>query len=344
MRTNSLNLNAWDSMLPSTDPEFQFNIEGIRNGFSIIDYFPEFTEALCCDNYRSALSNTIKVENVIKSEISNGNYVITKIKPLIISALGCVPKGSNSVRLIHDASMPSKHSINNFVNKKSCSYMDLRHACKLIKHNNFLCKVDLKNAYRSVRIHKSNFKFTGLHWKFEGDSEFTYFYDTKLPFGASKSPSIFQSLSSPVCRIMKLHDVTVIANLYDFLIIDESYERCKDSLEKLLRVLRMLGFHINYDKIVRPAQRIVFLGVLIDTVDMTLSLPDDKFSDFYSLLHTFSCKRRATKRQLESLIGSLNWASQVIQGGRPFLRRMIDLKNTLVSHSDKVILNDNFFC
>lgn len=144
MRTYCLNLNACDSMLPSTDPEFQFNIEGIRNGFSIIDYFPEFTEALCCDNYRSALSNTIKVENVIKSEIRNGNYVITKIKPLIISALGCVPKGSNSVRLIHDASMPSKHSINNFVNEKSCSYMDLRHACKLIKHNNFLCKVDIK--------------------------------------------------------------------------------------------------------------------------------------------------------------------------------------------------------
>jgi len=186
MRTYSLNLNAWDSMLPSTDPEFQFIIEGIQNVFSIIDYFPEFTEALCCDNYRSALSNTIKVENVIKSEISNGNYVITKIKPLIISALGCVPKGSNSVRLIHDASMPSKHSINNFVNEKSCSYMDLRHACKLIKHNNFLCKVDLKNAYRSVHIHKSNFKLTGLHWKFEGDSEFTYFYDTKTPFRSLK--------------------------------------------------------------------------------------------------------------------------------------------------------------
>ena len=66
--------------------------------------------------------------------------------------------------------------------------MDLKVACKLIKPNSYLCKVDLKNAYRSVRIHKSNVSLTGLHWKFEGDSDSTYFYDTKLPCGASKSP------------------------------------------------------------------------------------------------------------------------------------------------------------
>jgi len=151
--------------------------------------------------------------------------------------------------------------------------MNLKVACKLIKPNSYLCKVDLKNAYRSVRIHKSNCSLTGLHWKFEGDSDSTYFYDTKLPFGASKSPSIFQSLLSAVCRIMKLHNVIVIAYLDDFLIIDESYDKCRNSLQKLLEILRLLGFHINYDKIVRPTQRLVFLGVLIDTVEMTLSLP-----------------------------------------------------------------------
>ena len=76
------------------------------------------------------------MENVINSEIQNGNYVITKIQPLITSALGSVPKGDSSVRLIHDASMPAKFCINNFVDKKSCSYMDLNVACKLIKPNN----------------------------------------------------------------------------------------------------------------------------------------------------------------------------------------------------------------
>jgi len=276
--------------------------------------------------------------------LENGNYILSKMKPLITSALGSVPKEDGSMRLIHDASMPIDSCINSFVQEKSCSYMDLRAACKLIKQNNYLCKVDLKNAYRSVSLHKSNYKYTGLHWKFEGDSNFTYFCDTKLPFGASKSPSIFQRLSSAVCRIMKnKFNVLVISYLDDFLIIEESYDSCKQALSQLLKVLRMLGFHINYNKISVPSQQLVFLGVLINTVDMTLSLSDKKLAEFVSLLESFQNKSRATKRQLESLIGSLNWAAQVVQGGRPFLRRMIDVKNTLKAHSDKVILGKDFF-
>lgn len=222
--------------------------------------------------------------------------------------------------------------------------MDLNYACKLIKPNDYLCKVDLKNAYRCVSIHESNFNLTGLHWKFDGDADETYFYDTKLPFGASKSPSIFQRLSSAVCRIMKAKfNILVISYLDDFLIISDSYNNCKNALQRLLEILRLLGFHINYSKISGPAQKLIFLGVLIDTVEMTLSLPNEKLSDFNLLLRSFQTKRRASKRQLESLIGSLNWASQVIQGGRPFLRRIIDLQNTLKGHSDKVLLNSDFF-
>jgi hypothetical protein len=47
------------------------------------------------------------VEKQIKIEIENGNYVVTKVKPLITSALGSVPKDNGSVCLIHVASMPS---------------------------------------------------------------------------------------------------------------------------------------------------------------------------------------------------------------------------------------------
>ena len=51
---------------------------------------------------------------------------------------------------------------------------------------------------------------------------------------------------------------------------------------------------------------------------MTLPLPENKLSEFLSLIQTFGSKRRATKQRLESLIGSVNLASKVIQGGRLF--------------------------
>lgn len=343
VKTYRLHFDSWCSLLPCDDKDYDFILSGVKNGFSIVDKMPDFNTQVLCDNYRSAMSQKSLVEKQIKNEIDNGNYVVTKVKPLITSAIGSVPKDNGSVRLIHDASMPNKFCLNSLVEEKACSYMDLNYACKLIKHNDYLCKVDLKNAYRCVSLHESNYNLTGLHWKFEGDAEDTYFYDTKLPFGASKSPSIFQCLSSAVCRIMKAKfNILVISYLDDFLIISNSYNECKSALQKLLFILRQLGFHINYSKIDGPAQKLIFLGVLIDTGEMTLSLPDRKLADFHGLLQTFQNKRRATKRQLESLIGSLNWASQVIQGGRSFMRRMIDLKNTLKNHSDKALLNSDF--
>jgi hypothetical protein len=87
------------------------------------------------------------------------------------------------------------------------------------------------------------------------------------------------------------------------LIISDSYNNCKNALQKLLEILRLLGFHINCNKISGPAQKLIFLGVLIDTVEMMLSLPDEKLTDFHLLLQSFQSKRRATKRQLESRIG-----------------------------------------
>lgn len=281
-----------------------------------------------------------QVESQIDYEILHGNYVICDRPMNIVSAMGAIPKSPNKVRLIHDASRPIGKSLNDYTSDNSCSYMDLSHACKLITKNCFLAKVDLQSAYRSVNIHPSNYRFTGLKWQFTNDSSVTYLYDAKLPFGAAKSPSIFQRLSSCVCRIVKLHyGITAIVYIDDFLVIEKTFEKCMFALQVLVKTLRQLGFCINWNKVEGPCQQLTFLGVRIDTCALTLSLPQDKLEALHELLMTFQSKKRASKRQLESLIGKLNWACQVIQGGRTFLRRVINAKNTLHRQSDKVLLD-----
>ena len=66
-----------------------------------------------------------------------------------------------------------------------------------------------------------------------------------------------------------------------------------------------------------------FLGVDIDTNDCVLSLGADKLNMLHDKLKTFKHRQRATKVQLQSLAGSLNWACQVVRGGRFFLRRIL---------------------
>ena len=116
--------------------------------------------------------------------------------------------------------------------------------CNIISPNCYLAKVDLKNAYRSVNICESNYKYTGLKWCFKGESHPTYLCDTKLPFGAAKSPMIFQRLLKCICNIMHaLYDGTVIVYIDYVLVIEDTYDKCMSTFNNLLVIFKEIRFY-----------------------------------------------------------------------------------------------------
>ena len=177
-----------------------------------------------------------------------------------ISALGAIPKPeSQEVRLIHDRSRPKDNSLNSQITEsESFSYQTIHDALKHIKHKSFLAKLDIRKAYRQVPLHPSNYRATGLSWQLKLkehlEFEFIYLYDTKLPFGASKAPEIFHRLSQSVIGIMQRKGYTVIAYLDDFLLIEDTYERCLQGFNTLIELLQILDFSINWGKAIYPCQ------------------------------------------------------------------------------------------
>ncbi|XP_069131661.1 LOW QUALITY PROTEIN: uncharacterized protein [Argopecten irradians] len=340
-----LRIEEWSRLLDEDDFDRDYILEGVKHGFKLLESNLESISTVEADNYSSCTKYFDLVEKQIKHELLHGNYKVTRQKPTIISALGAIPKSSSKVRLIHDASRPSKLSLNDHIlSDCSCEYMDLREATKHITPGCYMAKVDLSNAYRSVPIHPSNYTATGLKWTFSGETQPTYMYDCRLPFGVSKSPQIFQRLSSAVCRILKSkYGFRVISYLDDFLIMEHSFDRCLQALNTLIRVLRKLGFSINWSKVEGPTTRILFLGIVIDSETMTFSLPQDKLNHFACLLQSYVSKKRASKKQLETLCGKLSWAAQVICGGRTFLRRIISMKNAMADTHHKALLSPGFF-
>ena len=196
-------------------------------------------------------------------------------------------------------------------------------ACKLVRKNCFMAKVDLKSAYRSVRISNQSQEVTGLKWTFPDGHDFT-FIDTKLPFGSKLAPGIFHRLSQAVRRMMSRRGFTIVAYLDDFFICEKTRERCANALRILIFLLRKLGFCISWSKVTDPCQKIVFLGVEIDSTSLEMRLPSAKLEELKSDLADFKLRRHASKKQLQSLAGKLNWASAVVRGGRVFLRRIIN--------------------
>ena len=68
-----------------------------------------------------------------------------------------------------------------------------------------------------------------------------------------------------------------------------------------------------------PTRVITFLGITLDTVFVKPRLPEYKLEKAKTLLEEFQRKQKVTLRELQSLIGILNFACKVIVPGRAFL-------------------------
>ena len=100
---------------------------------------------------------------------SKSSYVMRSIKdtmlypkPNLILLVLWVPNTSD-LRIIHDCSRPIGNSINSQVTKaEKYSFETVDSVMKHLSPNDYMCKVDLKAAYRHVGINPSNFTYTGL--------------------------------------------------------------------------------------------------------------------------------------------------------------------------------------
>ena len=90
-------------------------------------------------------------------------------------------------------------------------------------------------------------------------------------------------------------------------------------------LLHQLGLKINPKKLVEPSTSVVCLGILINTEDRTMSIPPDKLQEIIQSCLEWHTKRSCSKRQLQSLLGSLLYICKCVKPARVFLNRMLTL-------------------
>ena len=90
-------------------------------------------------------------------------------------------------------------------------------------------------------------------------------------------------------------------------------------------VCAKLGVPLAKEKSVGPTTEIVYLGLKIDSVKQTVSIPEEKVQAIIAKVENASKAQSLTLKEIQSLIGSLSFVCKAIAPGRPFIRRMIDL-------------------
>ena len=173
-------------------------------------------------------------------------------------------------------------------------------ALELINSNDYLASVDLSDAYFSIPIHESYRKFLRFIWT-EQLFEFVC-----LPFGYSLAPRTFTKVLKPLYSLLRSNGMKVCYYLDDTLIIAPSKAECSANVHKVIRLLGDLCFKTNYKKSqVDPVTRLTYLGFILDSSTMTISLPEEKIEKIFSKCSQLYQSKMATICQVVEVSGLL---------------------------------------
>ena len=343
---SQMNAHCWKYYL-GYEPDLEFRdylYHGILHGFPIVD--PDVSIGhYRCSNYKAVLSGDAfdYVNSLIMAELAEGKYVRANYPPHCVHALGVVPKQDGSFRPITDCKRPIGDSINNFMNEtfQHFTYHTVDQVATNMNEYCYMASVDISSAYRSIPIHPDHWKYQAVSWII--DDIPVDLFDTHLSFGLRCAPYIFTMISNFVVTTMdRLGYHGVINYIDDFLVYGDTFEQCQEAQTVLIHLLGQLGFRVSWKKCSSPAQKVKYLGILFDSVNMELSLPAEKLDRLHTEMLFFKDKTRATKRQLQRLCGLLAHCSKVVRGGRTFSRRVIDLLKGLPDGNPRVYLSQDF--
>ena len=171
-----------------------------------------------------------------------------------------------------------------------------------------------------------------------------FFTDLALPFGLRSAPFIFNSIADMVEWILRVDYAVryLLHYLDDFLSLGPAGSSAyADSVMVARSVFSRLGLPLHPSKCEGPSPVLIFIGIELNSLTQTARLPHDKLVGILEFLYQWAPKKWFTRKELESLIGSLHHVTEVVPPGRTFLRRMIDLLGAFRSPSPLFALTGN---
>ncbi len=131
--------------------------------------------------------------------------------------------------------------------------------------------LDLKYAYFHIQVAPHHRQF--LRFAFEGVA---YQYKV-LPFGLSLAPCNFTRRMDAALSPLRQMGIRILNYLDDWLILSQSEAVSTSHKTLLLGHLCCLGLRVNFAKsILSPSQRVLFLGTVIDSVQMTATVSAER--------------------------------------------------------------------
>ena len=316
----------------------KFLIDGFKNGFDLGYRGPQQIRQTS-QNLKFTIGDKIELWNKVMKEVKEKRYAgpfeNIPFENYIQSPIGLVPKdGGKKTRLIFHLSHPRDTTRGTSVNGStpdsltSVEYLDFEQAIKLCIKEGKGCHVgksDMTSAFRHLAMKKNCWKFLVMKAQSPLDNKWYYFVDKCMPFGASISCSHFQEFSNAVSHIVSYITKKPNVNyLDDFLFAALLKAICDGQICTFLEVCKRINFPVSMEKTFWGTTKLVFLGLLIDTLNQLICVPAEKITKArYIIQRVLERKNNKIRmNELQSVTGFLNFLCKAIVPGRAFTRRL----------------------
>lgn len=210
-----------------------------------------------------------------------------------ISSIFLRPKPDGSHRMILNLK-----SLNKYVVYRHFKMDSIWNAISLMKPNCYMASVDLKDAYYSVRICAEHQKYLKFDWNGK------LYKFTCFPNGLALAPRKFTKLLKPVYSSLRKKGHISSPYIDDSILIGDNFNDCAANIVETVKVLDNLNFVTHPEKsVLIPTQKIVFLGFILNSITMTVSLTPEKAKKVkLAVTHLHSC-RTPQIREVAQVIG-----------------------------------------
>lgn len=247
-------------------------------------------------NYEQSLTELLKSGAIAQAQHTEAEF---------LSSYFLLQKPDGSFRFILNLK-----ALNRYIETPHFKLEDYRTVAKLLQRDQYLTKIDLRNAYYTLSIHHEHRRF--LRFEFQN----ALYEFTCLPFGLSIAPYVFTKLLRPVIKLTREQGICCVIYLDDILLIANTLHEAKSHTQYLLQLLKSLGFSINYQKCtLEPSQQCVFLGFSFNSLDLTISLPREKRLKLFTMLSQFSKTSVCKIQDFARLVGTLIAACPAVNYG-----------------------------
>ena len=227
------------------------------------------------------------------------------------------PGGPDSYRLVSDM---TRALVNNFVDEetKHIAYINLQEICRRLMRlapGSAVFLLDVAAAYRHLALHPSQYSRSMYYWKG------VYYVDTRLCFGCSSGPILFDQMATCLQWILqKLTKTPMMRLLDDTAGMPPSVAKGDEDIAVCIETGDKLGVEFKYEKIKRPCRNPLFLGWLFDLDRQCVSIPQHRWERAMREIKLITGEAYTPMTQFESTTGLLGFLSAVVPDARLYMR------------------------